>query len=177
MPGSRNFCQGVGSRSIWQNKLWQFFFLLILILFYRSQMVNFKENYPFSRFQRGFVIYQGGSNFFQEVGGGGSNCLFPIETHITCDFPGGGGGLRPLPPLWIRTCYLYVAWLIKDLPPPPPPPNPEKILCCLLQYVVIGTQWVNSPATNIVLVPLFAHLYTIFTHHTNIEHTVTLEQP
>ena len=22
-------------------------------------------------------------------GGGGSNCLFPIETHITCDFPGG----------------------------------------------------------------------------------------
>ena len=38
-----------------------------------------------------------GSNFFQGVqlfpggGGGGSNCLFPIETHITCDFPGGGG--------------------------------------------------------------------------------------
>ena len=29
----------------------------------------------------------GGSNFFQ----GGSNYLFPIETHITCDFPGGGG--------------------------------------------------------------------------------------
>ena len=26
-----------------------------------------------------------------KVGGGwGSNCLFPIETHITCDFPGGG---------------------------------------------------------------------------------------
>ena len=23
------------------------------------------------------------------MGGGGSNCLFPIETHITCDFPGG----------------------------------------------------------------------------------------
>ena len=52
---------------------------LVLSLFYRSQMVNFKENYHFSRFQRG-------SNIFQ----GGSNCLFPIETHITCDFPGGG---------------------------------------------------------------------------------------
>ena len=46
-------------------------------------MVNFKENYHFSRFQ----------------GGGGSNCLFPIETHITCDFPGGSGPSVPPPPL------------------------------------------------------------------------------
>ena len=62
-------------------------------------MVNFEENYHFSRFQRGSNIFQGrgggggggggGSNFFQ--GGGGSNCLYPIETHITCDFPGGSG--------------------------------------------------------------------------------------
>ena len=66
------------------------FFFLVLSLFYRSQMVNFKEFYHFLRFQRGSNIFQGGSNFFQ--GGGGSNCLFPIETHITCDFPGGGGG-------------------------------------------------------------------------------------
>ena len=59
-------------------------------------MVNFIENYHFSRFQRGSNIFHGGSNFFQ---GGGSNCLFPIETHITCDFPGGGGGgSDPLPP-------------------------------------------------------------------------------
>ena len=42
------------------------------------------------------IIFQGsragptfsmGVQLFQ----GGSNCLFPIETHITCDFPGGGG--------------------------------------------------------------------------------------
>ena len=34
---------------------------------------------------------------FPGGGGGGSNCLFPIETHITCDFP--GGGVRtPCPP-------------------------------------------------------------------------------
>ena len=49
-------------------------------------MVKFKEIYHFSR----------------------SNCLFPIETHITCDFPGVGGGsgppVPPPPPLWIRTC-------------------------------------------------------------------------
>ena len=59
-------------------------------------MVNFKEIYHFSRFQRGSNIFQGGSNFFQG-GGGGSNCLFPIETHITCDFP--GGSRPPVPPL------------------------------------------------------------------------------
>ena len=43
------------------------FFYLVLSLFYRSQMVNFKENYHFSRFQRGSNIFQGGggSNFFQ----------------------------------------------------------------------------------------------------------------
>ena len=56
-------------------------------------MVNLNEIYHFSRLQRGFNIFQGGGggNFFQ----GGSNCLLPIETHITCDFPGGGGGGGP----------------------------------------------------------------------------------
>ena len=53
-------------------------------------MVNFEENYHLSRFQRG-------SNIFQ--GGGGSNCLIPIETHITCDFPGGAGSGPPVPTL------------------------------------------------------------------------------
>ena len=51
-------------------------------------MVNFEENYHFSRFQRGYNIFQGGgSQLFPR----GSNCLYPIETHITCDFPGGSG--------------------------------------------------------------------------------------
>ena len=54
-------------------------------------MVNFKEIYHFSRFQRG-------SNIFQGRGGGVHLFpgLFPIETHITCDFP--GGVLTPCPP-------------------------------------------------------------------------------
>ena len=59
-------------------------------------MVYFEENYHFSRFQRGSNIFQGGPSF-SRGGGGGSNCLFPIETHITCDFPGGSG--PPVPPL------------------------------------------------------------------------------
>ena len=49
-------------------------------------MVNFKKIYHFSRFQRSPTFSRGASNFFE----GGSNCLFPIGTHITCDFPGGG---------------------------------------------------------------------------------------
>ena len=64
---------------------------LVLSLFYRSQMVNFKGTYRFSRLQMG-------SNFFQGVKlfPGASNCLFPIETHIICDFP--EGVRTPCPP-------------------------------------------------------------------------------
>ena len=98
MRGSRNFRQGGGGGGGVQvsltKKALTFFFLfffLVLSLFYSSQMVNFKEIYHFSRF-----FFPGGSNFFQ---GGPIDCLFPIETHITCDFPGGGGGSGPpVPP-------------------------------------------------------------------------------
>ena len=62
------------------DNLQRFFFFLVLSLFYRSQMVIFKGNYHFSRFQRV------------------SSCLFSIETHITCDFPGLGPD-PPVPPL------------------------------------------------------------------------------
>ena len=84
-------------------------------------MVNFKENYHFSRFQRGSNIFQAGSNFFRG-GGGGSNCLFPIETHITCDFPGGGGVQTPCPPLDPHLCLFKLAhekvWLGELTVPP-----------------------------------------------------------
>ena len=62
-------------------------------------MVNFEENYHFSRFKRGSNIFQGGGGGGGDVQlfPGGSNGLYPIETHITCDFPGGSG--PPDPPL------------------------------------------------------------------------------
>ena len=47
-------------------------FFLVLGLFYRSQMVNFKEKYHFSRFRRG-------SKFFQ--GGGGRGQLLTTTTY------------------------------------------------------------------------------------------------
>ena len=61
-----------------------------------------KKSIIFSRFQRG-PTFSRGSNFFQG-GGGASNCLFPIETHINCDFP--GAVRTPCPHLWIRTCII-----------------------------------------------------------------------
>ena len=56
-----------------------FFFFLVLSLFYRSQMVNFKEIYHFSRFQRGSNIFQGGSRWggVQLFPGGGVQLLIP----------------------------------------------------------------------------------------------------
>ena len=43
--------------------------------------------------REGLTFFQGRSNFFQ----GGVQMLISIETHITCDFPGGGSG-PPNPP-------------------------------------------------------------------------------
>ena len=59
-----------------------------------GQFVNFKRNLSFFQGSRGGPTFSRG---FQ--GGGGSNSLFPIETHITCDFPGGGSGPPSPPPL------------------------------------------------------------------------------
>ena len=47
------------------------------------------------------TLSRGGGGGVQLFPGGGSNCLFPIETHIT--FPEGGGVRTPCPPLCIRT--------------------------------------------------------------------------
>ena len=93
MRGSRNFRQGVGGRHQSANKSSDnVFFFLVLSLFYRSQIVNFNEKCHFSRFRRGSKFFKGGGGVQPfPGGGGGSNCLFPIETYTTCDFPGGGG--------------------------------------------------------------------------------------
>ena len=75
MRGSRNFRQGGGGGGV-QVSLTKkssdnvfFFFFLVLSLFYRSQMLNFKEIYHFSRFQRGSNIFQGGGGVQPFPGG------------------------------------------------------------------------------------------------------------
>ena len=56
----QEFLSGVGGLGQSDKKSSDKFFFLVLSLFYRSQMVNFKEKYHFSRFERGFNIFQGG---------------------------------------------------------------------------------------------------------------------
>ena len=73
MRGSRNFRQS--DKKALTTGFFLFFFL-VFILFNRSQMVNFKEIYHFSRCQRGSNIFQGESNFFR---GGGSNLRIPYR--------------------------------------------------------------------------------------------------
>ena len=72
MRGSRNFRQGGG----------------VQVKLTKKALTSFFE------VPEGVQHFPGGSNFFQ----GGSNCSFPIETHITCDFPGGSGPPVPPPP-------------------------------------------------------------------------------
>ena len=115
MRGSRNFCQGVGSRPIWQTDkkaLTTFFFF-----FFSWSSAYFKEvKWSISKKSIIFQGSRGGPTFSRGVqlfpgGGGGSNCLFPIETHITCDFPGGSG--PPVPP---SGSALESAWLETERP-------------------------------------------------------------
>ena len=51
----------------------------------------------FSKDPEGVQNFPGGPTFTR--GGGGVQMLISIETHITCDFPGGGSPI----PLWVRT--------------------------------------------------------------------------
>ena len=113
-----------GSRSVWQKNSDSLFFV-----FFLSQMVNFKEIYHFSRFQRGSNIFQGGGGvqlfagvqllipyrdpcpdplsplwirtFSRGGGGGGGVQLFPGVSN--CLFPIETHVRTPCPPLWIRT--------------------------------------------------------------------------
>ena len=80
---------------------------LVLSLFYRSQMVNFKEIYRFSRLQMG-------SNFFQGVQlfPGGVQLLIPYRNPYNLWFSTGGPDPLP-PPLWIRTWRSPHSFMVK----------------------------------------------------------------
>ena len=100
MCGSRIFLRGVQSENSLDfffspqpffhfTERVQRFFTEKTILFYES-----RGGPTFSRWWGG-----GGVQLFQGVGGPNAN-FYIIETNITCDFPGGGGGPDPpIPPL------------------------------------------------------------------------------
>ena len=106
MRGSRNFRQGGGGPGQSDKKALTtvFFFCPQLIL--QKSNGQFQRNLSFFKVPEGIQHFPGGgggggrgSNFFQ----GASNFLFPIETHITCDFP---GGVRNC----LNTNFIRVRW-------------------------------------------------------------------
>ena len=105
----QEFSSGGASRFICHKKLkkisdnvflWVF---LVLNLFYRSPMVNFKENCNFPRFQRGSIIFSGGRGptFYR----GGEQLFIPF-THITCVYSRGTRPLAALP------CNIWINWML-----------------------------------------------------------------
>ena len=106
MRGSRNFHQWGGRVQVsLTKKLWQRFFL-VLRLFYRSQMVYFKEIYRFSRLQMG-PIFSRGVQLFP----GGVQLLIPYRNPFNLWFS--RGGPDPQPPLWIRTWRSPHSFMVK----------------------------------------------------------------
>ena len=86
------FVKGGGSRSSDKKSSDNLFFFCPQQIL-QTTNGQFQRNLSFFKVPEGVQHFPGGggSNFFQ----GGSNCLFPIETHITCDFPGGPDLLSP----------------------------------------------------------------------------------
>ena len=56
----------------------------------------FHRKLSFSEVPEEIEHFSGGGGGGPTISRGGSNCLSPIETNITCDFP--GGGPDPYPP-------------------------------------------------------------------------------
>ena len=113
-----------------------FAFFLGLSLFNRSQMVNFKEKYHFSRFRRG-------TNFSRGGGGGGGVRLFP---------GGGWGG-----PLLIPYRNTYNLWFSRGVRTPCPPSG-SALGCDLISFPV--RKMMRSPLAP-VLVFLQLHMYSV----------------
>ena len=83
------------------------FFFLVLSLFYRSQMVNFKEICLFFKVPEGVQHFPGRwSNFFQ--GGGGVQLLVPYRNPYNLWFSRGGPDPLSPPPLDPHLQYFQI---------------------------------------------------------------------
>ena len=96
MRGSRKFRQGVQQVSLTKKSSDSVFFFFF---FFSPHLIFTEVKWSISKKSIIFQSFRGVPTFSRGRGRGPtfSNCLFPIETHITCDFPGGSG--PPVPPL------------------------------------------------------------------------------
>ena len=116
LRGSRDYCQGVQVHLPENSSDNVVFCFLVLSLFYSfTEGVQwlFQRKLLFFKVSEGSNFFKGEGNFFHG-GGGGVQWVISIETHITCDFP---GGADPISPLWIRTCDFttYFSYFKKKL--------------------------------------------------------------
>ena len=124
MRGSRNFHQG-GPGQSHKKALTTFFFFFFFFCFLRffffvfcffsPELIFTEVKWLISKKTIIFQGFRGGPTFSRGGGGGvqlfpgGSTCLFPIETHITCDFPEGVRTPCPPPPsgsTFVNAVYL-----------------------------------------------------------------------
>ena len=70
-------------------------------------MVLLQRKLYFSKDPEGVQLFPGGGGATFTSGGGGLQKLISIETHMTCDFPGGGG---PDPHIIPRSGYAHAQY-------------------------------------------------------------------
>ena len=129
MRGSRNFCWGGGGvRSIRHKKALTMFFFYFF-LFFSPQLILQNSSGYIHVLSKKTIIFQGSSGggpfswgpTFSGWGWGGSNCLFLIETHIACDFPGSGppasptpsGSAHVIPHIVVQSIYSFFSFLFQ----------------------------------------------------------------
>ena len=98
LRGSRDNCQGVQVHLPENSSDNVVFCFLVLSLFYSfTEGVQwlFQRKLLFLKVSEGVQLFQGGRATFS-MEGGGVQWVISLETHITCDFP--GGGRTPYPP-------------------------------------------------------------------------------
>ena len=101
MRGSKNFFRGTWPDGQKKRSGQRCFILVLNYLFYSLQMggmVLLQRKLYFSKDPEWVEYFPGWGRlllFFRR----GVQMLISIETHITCDFPGGGGSGPPIPPL------------------------------------------------------------------------------
>ena len=108
MRGSRNLCQGgpgfdcpkTALTTVFVFFVFNFYSFTVAYQWFISKKTTILQGFGGGGEGGEVQPIPGGQTFFRGRGLGVQMVI--LETHITCDFP--GGSANPLSPLWIRTC-------------------------------------------------------------------------